>query len=225
MKVELIYDHSCPNVGEARKRLKEAFVRLKLDQEWQEWERSDEKAPAHVLRYGSPTILVDGRDIFENSETSGDSCRIYHDDQGLTQRVPTVSQICAAFEGSRSSWYRALLSAPTVVVAALPSLTCPLCWPAYTAFLSSLGLGFINYTNFLLPLLFLFLTIVLAALWFDIRRHNNYVPFVLAIVSSVFILIGKFLLMSNFLMYAGIIGIVFSSLFNISPFVKKGKII
>lgn len=223
MKVEIIYDHDCPNVGEAKKRLKEAFVRLKLDQEWQEWERSDKKAPSYVLQYGSPTILVNGRDIFEDLETSGNSCRIYKTEKGMIQSVPSVEQICVALQASRTPWYRALLSVPTVVVAALPSLTCPLCWPAYTAFLSSLGLGFINYTDFLMPLLFLFLIIVLAALWFDIRRHNNYVPFILAIVSSVFILIGKFLLMSNFLMYAGIIGIVFSSFLNISPFVKKGK--
>jgi hypothetical protein len=30
---------------------------------WQEWEQGDTAAPAHAREYGSPTILVNGRDV------------------------------------------------------------------------------------------------------------------------------------------------------------------
>src|SRR5437660_161897 len=45
-----------------------------------------------------------------------------------------------------------LLAIPGAVVAALPILACALCWPAYAALISSLGLGFLGSSTYLLPL-------------------------------------------------------------------------
>jgi hypothetical protein len=58
-------------------------------------------------------------------------------------------------------------------VALLPKLTCPACWPAYAGVLSALGLGFFNYTPFLLPLTLLFLLVSVGSLFLAARRHQR----------------------------------------------------
>ena len=57
-----------------------------------------------------------------------------------------------------------LLSLPGVGVSLLPKLMCPACWPAYAAVLSSVGLGFLISTTYLLPLTVLFLAVAAARL-------------------------------------------------------------
>ena len=64
--VELIYDRDCPNVHEARTQLLHAFARAKVEARWQEWRADDDDSPARVRGYGSPTILVDGRDVADS---------------------------------------------------------------------------------------------------------------------------------------------------------------
>ncbi len=61
--IELIYFDSCPNAEAARVNLRQALETLHLPPSWQEWEQGDSSAPGHVKQYGSPTILVDGRDV------------------------------------------------------------------------------------------------------------------------------------------------------------------
>ncbi len=50
------------------------------------------------------------------------------------------------------TWKRGLLALPSVGVSILPKLACPACWPAYAGLLSSVGLGFLISTVYLLPL-------------------------------------------------------------------------
>ena len=45
-----------------------------------------------------------------------------------------------------------LLAIPGAMVSLLPILPCALCWPAYAALISSLGLGFLRSSTYLLPL-------------------------------------------------------------------------
>ena len=45
---------------------------------------------------------------------------------------------------------RSLAVVPGVAVGALPA--CPLCWPIYAGVMSSVGLGFLLETTYLLPL-------------------------------------------------------------------------
>lgn len=61
--IELIYFDSCPNAEAARVNLRQALETLHLPPSWQEWEQGDSSAPEHVKQYGSPTILIDGRDV------------------------------------------------------------------------------------------------------------------------------------------------------------------
>ncbi|MBI1215482.1 MAG: hypothetical protein GC185_06665 [Alphaproteobacteria bacterium] len=88
MKTELIYFEGCPNAAFARENLRKA-----LDAgdgaEWTEWEQSDENAPDYVRQYGSPTILVDGKDIAGGPSDccAAHSCRLYEGG------VPSVDMI------------------------------------------------------------------------------------------------------------------------------------
>jgi len=101
--VELIYDSDCPNVPRARENLLRAFSQTGLAPRWQEWDRADADAPAHVRAYGSPTILVDGRDVAGATAADAACCRIYTNDQGGKQGVPPVTLIVAALAGKSDS--------------------------------------------------------------------------------------------------------------------------
>jgi hypothetical protein len=61
-RAELIYFEGCPHVTEARRRLTRALSECGLPQVWQEWNVTDE-VPPYARTYGSPTVLVDGRDV------------------------------------------------------------------------------------------------------------------------------------------------------------------
>lgn len=93
MKVDLIYDDDCPNVGEARAELLEAFRQTGIEPRWQEWQRSDEASPVHVRRYGSPTVLVEGVDVAPMDTLEGEGCCRLYSDEGGARRTPSAEQI------------------------------------------------------------------------------------------------------------------------------------
>ena len=74
--IALIYFDGCPNVEPARTHLQRAIEDAGLDTEWQEWEQGDPSAPAWVKEHGSPTILVNGRDVTgETAGVAASACR------------------------------------------------------------------------------------------------------------------------------------------------------
>ncbi len=96
-RVELIYDHDCPNKDAARMQLRHAFKAAGIAPHWKEWERQDPASPGHVQKYGSPTILVDGRDVSgPESVPAANSCRLYVDEEGQMQGIPTVKMIASS---------------------------------------------------------------------------------------------------------------------------------
>lgn len=100
MNVELVYEKTCPNIAAAREQLLHAFGEAGLTPRWREWEISDPAAPAHVHGYGSPTVLVDGKDV-SGAEMSGDDlcCRLYaHGETGRQQGVPAQADIVNALQ-------------------------------------------------------------------------------------------------------------------------------
>lgn len=101
MKIELIYDQDCPNVDDTRQRIKQALKQLKLPEQWIEWDRSSTDSPSYAHSYGSPTVLVNSRDI-AGVEPSGDNCcRVYVDDEHLGfNKTPGVSMIVKAIENA-----------------------------------------------------------------------------------------------------------------------------
>src|SRR4029077_2510005 len=89
------------------------------------------------------------------------------------------------------------LTVPGIGVALLPKLACPLCWPLYAGIVSSLCLGFLISTKYLLLFTIASLMLTLRVLAFRVKQRRGYGPFVLGIVGSAAVLIGKFDLESN----------------------------
>src|SRR6266571_2322199 len=106
---------------------------------------------------------------------------------------------------------------PGIGVALLPKLLCPLCWPLYAAVVSSVGLGFLIGTAYLLPITSAFLTLTLAALGFQAKKRRGYGPLVCGLAAAVAILIGKFYLESNPIVYGGVGLLMVASVWNAWP--------
>lgn len=212
MKVELIYDADCPNVAVTRSLLIEAFTKTGTSARWREWERNTPGTQAHAKKYGSPTILVDGRDVAGINPGAGEaSCRVYRAQDGSLSRTPTLEMISALLllaarppANDRRRLRTLVASLPAIGAALLPKLTCPLCWPAYSALLSAIGLGFVDYTPYLLPATLAFLVVAVGSLAIGARRTGRPIPLVLGITSSALVLIGKFVVDSDWMTNAGI---------------------
>jgi len=227
MEVELVYENTCPNVGAARSQLLRAFAEIGIQSHWQEWEVSSPEAPSHVHGYGSPSILVNGRDVSGNTADGDDyCCRIYSRGEQANKGVPPVADIVRALKSAQdtpstrndgSSWRVNGAMLPTVGVAFLPKRACPACWPAYAGLLSSLGIGFFDYTPYLLPLTAVFVLIAIAALAYRARQRHGYKPFLLGVSAGVILLAGKFHYDSDIAMYAGLALLVLASLWNSLP--------
>jgi hypothetical protein len=224
MKVELIYGQTCPNIEAARTRLLQAFHRVRLPANWSEWEVSRPETPEYARQYGSPTILVDGNDVSgDDSRASSNSCRLYATGNGY-EPAPAVEQIARALHQATSdaatpykSTSLSISALPSLGVALLPKLTCPICWPAYTALLSSAGVSFVNYTPYLLPTVALLLAITLWALVYRAPARRGYGPFWLGLLGSLSVLVGKFVLESDPALFLGSGLLVGASLWNIWP--------
>lgn len=227
MRVELIYDRSCPNVESARAQLLRGFAVAGFAPHWHEWDSAAADSPGHARGYGSPTILVDGRDVSGDVpvQTGGNCCRIYaHGERDVG--VPALADIVQALKSApgappkargsaRWSFNSALL--PAIGLSLLPKLTCPACWPAYAGLLSSVGVGFFDYTPYLLPLTAGFLLVAIAGLAWRARARRGYRPLLLGLAGSVVLLAGKFAYDSDTAMYAGIAVLVAASLWNTWP--------
>lgn len=108
-------------------------------------------------------------------------------------------------------------------VAALPVLTCPACWPLYAGLLSALGLGFVDYTPFLLPVTAVLLVISLVPLVWKAKSRRGYRPLLIGVAGAGLILAGKFGLENQPLYYAGIAVLLAASIWNIWPQKKVCK--
>jgi mercuric ion transport protein len=62
-RIELVYFDGCPNALTARDNIKAAVEASGQSLEWSEWDLMAESTPEDFRRYGSPTVLVDGRDV------------------------------------------------------------------------------------------------------------------------------------------------------------------
>jgi len=216
MIVELIYDADCPNVPAARSQLIKAFMQAGVSARWKEWERGAPDTPDYARAYGSPTILVDGKDIAGVAPNAGTrACRVYSDARGNLSGIPPIETICSALYDAAppkkpvaGRWQTMAASFPAVGTALLPKLTCPLCFPAYAAILSALGIEFLDYTPYLLPLTAIFLAVAIAVLALQTRRTGNIIPLALGIIASLIVLFAKFGVESDWLTTGGIILLV-----------------
>lgn len=99
-KIELVYDRDCPNVSGCRDALRLALTELGAPLLWGEWDRDSLDTPTAYRSFGSPTVLVNGRDVYaptESGKPEGNSCRIYVDDEsGSLSGTPSVRSIVNA---------------------------------------------------------------------------------------------------------------------------------
>jgi mercuric ion transport protein len=82
------------------------------------------------------------------------------------------------------AWRQTFLAMPGIGVAMLPKLLCPMCWPLYAGIVSSLGLGFLIGTVYLLPITSAFLILTVAVLGFRARQRRGFGPFLIGLVAS-----------------------------------------
>ena len=223
MRVELIYDADCPNVAESRANLLQAFTAARLEAKWTEWERSSPLSPAYAAGFGSPTILVDGRDIAGEKQGEHTSCcRLYASAEGRYSSAPSVELMKTSLAPATpvpktNNWKQSFLAVPGIVLSVLPFGGCPLCWPVYAGILSALGLSFLLSSAYLLPLTVLFLFVSVFTLAFRARERRGYGPFALGLAATALVLWGKFSWQSNVIAYAGVGLLITSSLWNSWP--------
>lgn len=96
---------------------------------------------ATVRTFGSPTILVNGKDISGAAPSGGaDCCRLYRSGDGRLAGVPEVRELTRALMEAResearnefsatkdSTWHEIIALLPVIGVSLLPKLTCPAC--------------------------------------------------------------------------------------------------
>lgn len=94
MRIELLYIDECPNSDEAARRLDAALAALGHRGAAIHMRLMKSAADTAGTAFGgSPTITVDGADIFPDGAPAGDlACRIYRTPTGLAG-LPTLEQI------------------------------------------------------------------------------------------------------------------------------------
>ena len=89
--------------------------------------------------------------------------------------------------------------------------------PAYAGLISSMGLGFIMQTAYLLPFTVICLMLAVGALGFRAKGRRGYGPFVMGIVAASVLVLGKFVLASDLAVYASVAALIGSSVWNSWP--------
>jgi len=223
-QVEFIYDDDCPNVERARKVLINAFSLAKQIPSWKEWSRSDLNSPDYVQRYGSPSILVNGRDIVEAQTLSDTSCcRIYEGEQGRFQGFPTIDSVVTALqENGKAARNRGwITSLPTVGAVLVPKLVCPSCIPALAALASSAGISVMEFKPFLTLFTLILLGVAVLSLSYKGEQRRGRAPFYLGLLSGAVMLLGQYSWQSLEMIYLGIAMLIAASIWNAWP--KRGE--
>ena len=101
IKIEFLYWEDCPSHGPAWERLQAILNEKRLKAEVTRIEiRTDEDAK-HWNFCGSPTILINGRDIDPKgaqAQRIGLNCRIYHTPDGRVTPMPSEEMIRKAID-------------------------------------------------------------------------------------------------------------------------------
>jgi hypothetical protein len=112
---------------------------------------------------------------------------------------------------------------PSVVLALLPRLACPCQFPAYAGLLGSMGLTFLMQTVYLFPLTAACLTFAVGGLAIGARRRQGYAPFWVGLCAAILLMIGKFMIASDAVVYVAIVVLLAASFWNSWP-KKRAKL-
>ena len=113
--------------------------------------------------------------------------------------------------------HRYLSVLPSVVLALMPRLACPCQYPAYAGLLGSMGLSFLTQTVYLFPLTAACLTFAVGGLALRAKLRRGYAPFWIGLCASIGLLVGKFVLASDVVVYLAIIVLLAASCWNSWP--------
>lgn len=221
VQIELLYLPDCPNVGPTRINLRTALAQAGLLARWRERNLADADTPATLSRFGSPTVLIDGKDIgtasTEKRPFDASCCRIY-----AGAGIPPVSLILANLHGAaggspKRAWISGAGAVPAIATGLLPAAKCPACLAAYTGVFSSFGLTSVLLDEILLPLTVVLVLLSLTTLAFRARTRHGYAPLGLGVAASAALFVGKFWLEWPYLWYAGLAALAAASLWNAWP--------
>lgn len=97
MQAQLLVIPGCPSAGQATENLRAALDEIGAQEVQVETVTISSNADTEGVAFaGSPTILIDGEDIFEGAPRTRElSCRVYSDSSGLSG-WPTADAIAAA---------------------------------------------------------------------------------------------------------------------------------
>jgi len=216
MRVRLLYFPSCPNVDATRIGLRKALAACGLPSTFDETDIEAEVGKGLGL-WGSPTILVDGQDLFGVRAPTGCACRIYPDPASSNVGVPSESSIVNALRQrtEKRSWIKSLLLLPAAVLPLLPAATCPFCIAAYAGVVSALGLGFLLNERIMLPLIVFFMAVSVATVGWTSRSHRRKGPLVTTVMGAAAVVLGRVALNVPVLVYFGVGLLVFGSAWNL----------
>ena len=200
--IEFIYEPSCPNIEAARAALRQALTETGKPPVWREWDSTAPTSPPHARAYGSPTILVNGVDVAGVAPSHAPACRIYRDAAGRSSGVPSTELIGAALRAPTRR-FGGFAVLPTLGIALLPKLTCAACWPAYSAALAALGVGFVDYTPYLGWLMAAAIALTGAVLLRQALRQRRFAPLLLGSIAAGLLVTTKFWIENEGAMYLG----------------------
>ncbi len=103
MRVQLLYFPGCPNVVESRAALQKSLATCGLQLNVEEVDVTAPDTPKHLQGWGSPTILIDGKDVADQVAGEGASCRVYRGEGQITRGVPSEKMIRRALTPPRGS--------------------------------------------------------------------------------------------------------------------------
>ena len=221
MKIQLLTFPGCPNADSAREALRRVLIASGLRPRFEEVDVSASNTPERLRAWGSPTILVGGRDLAGAAPT-GPGCRLYDGTPEGMRGVPPDALIRAALDdarGRRPRWLRALAVLPGAVVALLPVAHCPACigayFGAYFAVLSAVGLGFLTTERVLAPLIAVFLVFGVGTVAWSTRSHRRLGPLVFTLLGSAAVVGGRLIWNVPAVLYSGVALLIGASLWNL----------
>ena len=97
LQIDFIYSKACPNVEEAKSVLHEALrITDTPSSVVNEWETGRDELPAHCQGYGSPSLLVNGKEVtgVEPAEFN-EGCAVYFRGEQVFG-VPLVQEVTNA---------------------------------------------------------------------------------------------------------------------------------
>lgn len=107
------------------------------------------------------------------------------------------------------------LAAITSVFSSSLAIVCPLCIPALSALLASLGLGFVLKFEVIKGMLIFFLAAAVASLAWSLRSHGKKRIFLLGLAGAVLIYTSRYIWLSVSLMWAGTLMLITASVWNL----------